>query len=114
MTKRHPAVVLILALVTCGIYHVYWLVATKGEMKRQGADIPTAWLLLIPFVNFYWLWKYSEGVEKVSRFSAAGAFVLLLLTGAIGAAIVQNAFNKTPEPMGVTSPENPNPLPPSA
>ena len=93
MKNRNPIVVFILSLITCFIYHIYWLVVTKIEMNERGASIPTAWLLLIPFVNFYWLWKWAEGVEKVSGFSAAGAFVLTWLVGPVGDAIVQNAFN---------------------
>jgi hypothetical protein len=94
MKTRNPAVVLILGLVTCLIYHIYWLVATKLEMNERGAKIPTAWLIIIPLVNFYWLWKWAEGVQQVAGFSAAGAFLLTWLTGPIGGAVVQSAFNK--------------------
>jgi hypothetical protein len=94
MKTRNPVVVFILGLITCLLYHIYWLVATKGELSQHGAKIPTAWLILIPFVNIYWLWKWAEGVQQVSGFSPIGAFVLVLLTGPIGDAIVQRAFNK--------------------
>ena len=62
----------------------------------MGATIPTAWLIIVPFVNIYWLWKYSEGVEKVTNGALTGvlAFVLQFLLGTIGAAILQNEFNK--------------------
>ena len=66
MTNRHPAIVIVLCFFTCGLYHIYWFVNTKIEMNRRGADIPTAWLILIPFVNIYWLWRWSQGVEKVT------------------------------------------------
>jgi hypothetical protein len=96
MTKRSPIVVFILCLVTCGIYGIVWYVKTKGELVSKGANIPTAILLIIPFVNFYWLWKYSQGVEQVTSggFGAAVAFLLLLFTGPIGMAVLQNKFNE--------------------
>src|SRR5689334_19478372 len=94
MSKKSPVLVLILGLITCGIYHLYWLVATKGEMNRNGATIPTAWLIIVPFVNLYWLWRWAEGVQKVCGFSGVGAFVLILLLGPIGEAVIQSAFNK--------------------
>jgi hypothetical protein len=96
MKKRNPAAVFFLPLITFGIYGIVWSVKTKNEMKRLGADIPTAWLIIIPLVNYYWYWKYAQGVEKVTngQMSAALAFVLLILLGLIGMAIVQSEFNK--------------------
>lgn len=95
MKQRSPLAVFFLPLVTFGIYGIVWHVETKEEMNARGANIPTAWLLIIPFVNFYWWWKYSEGVEKVTggASSAAGNFFLRLLLGPIGMAMTQGAFN---------------------
>lgn len=95
MKNRSPVAVFFLSLITFGIYAVVWEVKTKGEMKSLGADIPTAWLLIVPFVSIYWLWKYSQGVEKVTngKLSTPLAFVMLWLLGIIGMAIVQSEFN---------------------
>jgi len=89
--------VFVFGLFTGGIYSLVWSVQTKGEMVREGAEIPTAWLLIVPFVNFYWLWKWAHGVEKVTKgtMGAAVAFLLELLLGPIGDAVIQSAFNKT-------------------
>jgi hypothetical protein len=95
MTKRSVVGVIILSLITFGIYHLYWLVATKDEMVELGADIPTGWLLIIPFANIYWGWKWCVGVEHVSRgkMSAPVAVLLMVLLGIIGTAIMQVTFN---------------------
>jgi hypothetical protein len=97
MQQRSPIAVFLLPFITFGIYSWYWAVKTKGEMNKLGEDIPTAWIWLIPFVGgIWWLWKYSEGVEHVTREKLSGvlAFVVLILLGHIGQAIVQNSFNK--------------------
>ena len=96
MKQRSPIAVFLLPFVTFGIYSLVWQVKTKNEMNQQGAQIPTAWLLVVPFVGYYWLWKYSEGVEKVTDGTLSGvlAFVLQALLGSIGQAIIQNEFNK--------------------
>ena len=96
MTKRGPIAVFFLSIFTFGIYIIVWRVKTKGEMNRLGANIPTAWLLLIPFVNIWWLWEYAAGVERVTNkaMSRVIAFILLVLLSAIGDAIIQDAFNK--------------------
>lgn len=96
MKYRSPIAVALLPFITFGIYGLVWEVKTKNEMNRLGSSIPTAWLIIIPLINLWWLWKYCEGVERVSggKLSAVLAFVLLFLLGFIGAAIIQNEFNK--------------------
>ncbi|MEX0665953.1 MAG: hypothetical protein WD598_14450 [Acidimicrobiia bacterium] len=82
MTKRSPIGVFFLALFTLGIYGIV-------------------------FVNIYWLWKYSQGVEQVTaeKMNAPIAFILIFLLGIIGGAIIQDSFNKV---VG-----NPTPPPPT-
>src|ERR1700679_635094 len=101
MKHRHPLAVLILTIITLGIYGLYWFVTTKNAMKRLGADIPTAWLIIIPFVNIWWLWKYAGGVDHVTggNISQIMAFWLMFLLeicgfGSVGLALIQNEFNK--------------------
>jgi len=96
MKNRSIAAVIILTLVTFGIYAIVWSVKTKNEMNDEGAEIPTAWLLLVPIVNIWWMWKYCQGVEQVShgKLSAPVAFLLLWLVTLIGMAIVQDTFNR--------------------
>ncbi len=97
MNKRSVAAVVILSFVTFGIYGLIWHVKTKNEMVNHGADIPTAWLIIVPIANLYWYWKWSGGVEHVTRGkgSQAVVFLLMLLLGIIGMAIVQSWFNKS-------------------
>jgi len=96
MEKRNPVGVFFLIVVTLCIYGLVWLVQTKEEMNSRGADIPTAWLLIVPIGNLVWLWKYAEGVEKVTggAMGTGGAFCLLFFLGPIGNAVIQSAFNK--------------------
>lgn len=96
MTNRNPILVFFLSLLTCGIYRIYWVVTSKIEMNTAGANIPTAWLLLVPFVNLYWLWCWAQGVEHVTQgqLGAVPAFLLKLLVPFIGDAIIQTYFNK--------------------
>jgi hypothetical protein len=97
MQPRSIAKLLILSIVTLGIYALVWMVSTKREMTTRGADIPTTWLALVPVVGIWWTWKYCGGVEHVTggKTSQVMAFVVLALLGVIGMAIIQDAFNKT-------------------
>lgn len=117
MKNRGPVAVVLLSLVTLGIYAIYWEVKTKGELTRQGADIPTSWLIIIPIANLYWIWKYCLGVEKVSngKITAILALVLLLLLSIVGMGILQSEYNKLGEAPAGGAPTPPTgPTPPVA
>jgi len=96
MQYRNPIMVILLSIITFGIYSLVWVVTTKNQMNAKGAQIPTAWLLIIPFVNIWWYWKFCEGVELVTNegMGTVVAFLLIYLLGAIGEAIIQNELNK--------------------
>jgi len=95
MTQRSPIGVFLLSLVTFGFYALYWAVRTKTEMNSVGATIPTAWLLIIPIANIYWVVKFVQGVEYVThgKMSAGVAFLLWFFLGVIGYAVIQSSLN---------------------
>lgn len=93
---RSPIAVVVLSIITLGIYSWYWSVKTKGELNRSGCDhIPTAWIWLIPFAIYYWMWKYSVAAEQYTnrQLSAGLNFVLMALLGSLGSGIIQNYLN---------------------
>jgi len=98
MTKRSVAAVVILTIVTIGIYGIVWMVKTKNEANKfAGADVPTAWWMIVPIGNIWWQWKWSAGIEKATRgkLSQVITFILMALLGLIGMAIVQSKLNET-------------------
>ncbi len=122
MTQRSPASVFFLSLITLGIYALVWQVKTKNELNSKGAEIPTAWLLIVPLANLYWAWKYAEGVEKVTggKISAVLTLILMLLLSIVGLAILQSEFNKLSPAEAVATPaptpadDSSQPQPPAA
>ena len=97
MKHRSPAAVLLLPIITLGIHSLYWVVSTKTEINALVTEkVPTAWLLIVPIANFVFLWKYAAGASEVTKGAASQGlvFVLMLLLGPIGYAIVQSYYNK--------------------
>lgn len=95
--KRNIVLVYILAIVTFGIYGLYWLHSTKKEMNGiLGASIPTSILLIIPIANIYWMYKYAEGFStKVKKDDNTILWTLLFVfLSIITPAIVQSELNK--------------------
>ena len=93
---RNIILVYVFSIITIGIYGIYWQVSTKNEMNKLGAKIPTAWLLIIPIANLYWIYKYCEGFsDKVKKDDNTILwFILWILIGIIMPAIVQSELNK--------------------
>jgi cytochrome bd-type quinol oxidase subunit 2 len=96
MNKRSPVTVVLLSIVTLGIYALVWHVKTKEEMNRSyNAGIPTAWLILVPFVGaIYWLWKWCEGAEKATGMSTISVFLLMMLVPVVGIPVMTSKFNE--------------------
>lgn len=94
--KRNIFVVYLLMIITFGIYGIYWFVSTKEEMNSLGAKIPTAWLIIVPIANLYWIYKYCEGfAEKVKKDNNTVLwFIVYILVGIVMPGIVQFELNK--------------------
>lgn len=97
--KRDIVVVYLLTIITFGIYGIYWEVKTKEEINSLGGDIPTAWLLIVPIANIYWLYKYAEAYSKLVKKDNNGVlwFIVFWLVTIIMPAIVQSDLNKIAE-----------------
>jgi len=102
--KRNPIVVLLLTLITLGIYGIYWVVKTTVELREAGGkSAPNPWLLLlmlVPLVNFfamiYYYYKYSVATEEVSGGSLNRwlMFVLWIVIGIVAMVLTQLELNK--------------------
>ncbi len=96
MKHRNLAAVVLLTIITLGIYWIVWLVMTTREMRKLGAKIPNCFLMVIPIVQYYWFWRYSEGVNKVTKgkWATGLVFLLFILLGIGGQILSQLAFNE--------------------
>ena len=107
--KRSIATCIILSLVTCGIYGIFWFITLTDDAKALshdsvGASGGTAFLYTLITCGIYgWYWAYQQG----SRIDAArtskglapsnqGAIYLILCVlglGIISYALMQNEIN---------------------
>src|SRR6185503_15648170 len=94
MKTRSPIVVVLLTFITFGIYGLIWHISTKDEMNAAyGTKIPTGWLLILPILNLYWLWKWSEGAEKATGMSGVSVFLLMIVIPIVGIPVMVSKFN---------------------
>jgi hypothetical protein len=96
--KRDLFKMAILLLITFGLYYFYWLVSTKNEINRLGAEIPTGWLLIVPIANIYFFYKYAEGFSHyVVHDRGAGSiayFILVMILPIPAIFVCQSKLNK--------------------
>lgn len=106
--ERNVAVCIILSLVTCGIYGIYWFICLNNDANTVSNTFTTsggvAFLLSIVTCGiYYFYWSYKQG-EKIDhaknsrgiQSSNTGVVYLLLSIfglGIIGYALMQNELN---------------------
>jgi Domain of unknown function (DUF4234) len=70
--NRSLGMQVLLMVVTCGIYAIYWFYQTACELQEATGDSeasPALWtvLIFVPFGGLYSHYKYAELYEKWSR-----------------------------------------------
>lgn len=71
---------IILSVITFGIYIVYWFVLLKRTLVERGeTDLPTSWLFIIPIANLYIMWRVYQSLEKLSD-GKLNALMLMLIS----------------------------------
>lgn len=87
--------VFLLTVITFGIYYIFWFYNTKEEINSLGAEIPSFVWFWIPFVNFYFFYKYSEAFAKFIKKdgNAILYFIILVCLPLIGELYIQDSLN---------------------
>jgi hypothetical protein len=94
--NRNPIGIIILSIITFGIYALYWIVKTKGEINSLGGKIPTALLAIIPIANVYFFYKYAEAFSTYVKKDNATImwFLLFLVIAPVAMILVQITLNE--------------------
>ena len=111
MKKRNIAVMLVLSVITCGIYNLFWMYLARDEFKRLSCyeDINPGLELFLTIICFpffyYWIYKFSADIAKyqaeTGRYVCDNGVVNLLLTifgfGLVSELIIQSQLNDLAE-----------------
>ena len=107
--NRSPVTVIILSIVTCGIYYIYWLWQVKNDINGLTGreEISTGLFIAAIFIPFIYLiiWNKADNVlDEVCREKGVGyqknfiMWLVLALVAGVGLYIaeyqMQEAFNK--------------------
>lgn len=94
--RRNLLVMLILLIVTFGIYYLVWAIKTKNELVRLGNEVPSGVLLFIPFAHLYFWYRYSQAFARsIARDDNEVIYFLLIAFLPVpGMFILQDKFNQ--------------------
>lgn len=108
-TVRSVPMLVLLSIVTCGIYYLYWIYKTTDEIKNfmEREDINPALELILVLVtcniySLYWYYKYGkivylEMTAKVGMDNSEDSTTLLVILGLLvyvaAGAIMQDKLN---------------------
>ena len=106
MKFRSVALCIVLSIVTCGIYQMYWFVCLTDEMNyASGYDKDTGGVLALVLTiitcgiyGIYWAYKMGEKVDAI-RGSSANTNIIYLILDLLGfniivCALCQNELNQ--------------------
>ncbi len=104
MTQRNIALCIVLTLVTCGLYGIYWIASINDQInwlanRRNAPSGLTVILLSVITLGIYWLyWNYKMGDvadwlrQQRNYYSTGSLRVLCLVLSCFSLGIVSLAF----------------------
>lgn len=109
MSQRSILLCILLSIVTCGLYEIYWIVklndelnASSGRLGTSGGVVILLSLVTCGLYHLYWAYQMGTAVEQIrARFhepssSAPVIYLLLSLFGLpiVAYALMQNELNQ--------------------
>ena len=100
LPKRNIALCVVLSVVTCGIYGIYWMIMVNDEINEASGDynaLSGGLVFLLSLVtcgiySFYWAYKMGEKVDQIDETSNGNSAILYLVLSVLGLGIINLCF----------------------
>ena len=70
MKHRSLIAILLLNIITLGLYQIYWYFITKTEMNtlnKRELKVPFFLWFFIPIINIWWFWRFAKALEGTTK-----------------------------------------------
>lgn len=98
MNQRNVVTCILLTIVTCGIYGIYWVYALNNDVARMNNDPEDGGtVLLLSLITcgiYYIIWQYKMG-EKIEQAGGKNDGVVYLILAIFSLSIVSSALMQT-------------------
>ena len=98
--ERSIPLYIVLTIVTCGIFGLYWLVVIANDMNNlanDGDNTDGVIVLLLTIITcgiygFYWAYKQGQRIDTMNGVQGGSTGILYLILNVIGLSIVTYAL----------------------
>lgn len=106
IVQRNIGMAILLSIVTCGIYGIYWMIKLNDEINylsgnhtaTTGGMVILLTLVTCGIYGFYWIFKMGERVDQLKGAPGSSPILFLVLQlfglGIVNYCIMQDAINK--------------------
>ncbi len=106
IAPRNIAVSILLSIVTCGIYGIYWMIKMNDEVNQlasepdatSGGMVLLFTLITCGIYSWFWLYKMGERCDRIKGVQGNSNIVYLLLgifgLGIVSYCLMQDTLNK--------------------
>lgn len=104
---RSIVVAIVLTIVTCGIYGIYWMIKLNDEINQLSGEYQATsgvMVFLFGIITcgiYYWYWQYKMGqrCDRINRVPNGSSGILYLVLaffglGIVGYCLMQDTINK--------------------
>lgn len=109
--ERNIALCVILSIITCGIYQIYWIYKMSEDLNvvsgrrndTSGAMVIILWIITCGFYGWYWVYKAGEKLQAAGQIQNKpipnnGIIYLILciflgIGSIVSACLIQNELN---------------------
>ena len=100
VNKRDVAICIVLSIVTCGIYGIYWLIVLADDMNalaKDGDNTSGGVVYLLTLVTcgiygIYWAYKQGQRIDTLKGNPSGSTGILYLVLNICGLGIVTYAL----------------------
>ena len=106
IAKRDIAISIILSIVTCGIYGIYWMIKLNDEINELAGDsgatsggmVFVLTIVTCGIYSWFWLYKMGEKCDVIKKTNSSSAIIYLVLglfgLGIVSYCLMQDTINK--------------------
>lgn len=105
--NRNIVLCIVLTVVTCGIYGIYWMICLNNEINQlageteatSGGMVVLLTIVTCGIYGLFWFFKMGERVDKIKGVAGGSTNIIYLVLSIFGLAIVnyclmQDTINK--------------------
>ena len=104
--ERNIAIAVILSIVTCGLYGIYWMIKLNDEVNQIYGDTQATGgglvflftLITCGIYGWYWMYKMGEKCDQIKGVNGSSGILYLILGifgfGIVSYCLMQDTINK--------------------